>query len=156
MHVRSAALENVNTSLRSAAVISFLGFCACGFIVGAFISFSQVPWTVRGYPVLGLLGTAGGRGALRRGVHLVPVREPVREDQPAAVPSREAARRPLTSGAEAFTPPAHVGCSQAGFCDGSPRPCHPWLGAGGMVADQRVHPRAERYSSGSPRTQQVA
>ena len=28
-------------------------------IVGAFISFAQVPWTVRGYPVLGLLGTAG-------------------------------------------------------------------------------------------------
>ncbi len=59
MHVRSEALEKVNTSLRSAVVISFLGFCACGFIVGAFISFSQVPWTVRGYPVLGLLGTAG-------------------------------------------------------------------------------------------------
>ena len=58
VHVRSEALEKVNTSLRSAAVISFLGFCACGFIVGAFISFSQVPWTVRGYPVLGLLGTA--------------------------------------------------------------------------------------------------
>ncbi len=52
------ALEKVNTSLRAAAVIGFLGFCACGFIVGAFISFSQVPWTVRGYPVLGLLGTA--------------------------------------------------------------------------------------------------
>ncbi len=59
VHVKSAALDRVNTSLRSAAVITFLGFCACGFIVGAFISFSQVPWTVRGYPVLGLLGTAG-------------------------------------------------------------------------------------------------
>ena len=59
VHVRSSEVEKVNTSLRSAAVITFLGLCACGFIVGAFISFSQVPWTVRGYPVLGLLGTAG-------------------------------------------------------------------------------------------------
>jgi ubiquinone biosynthesis protein len=59
VNVRSAALDKVNASLRAAAVITFLGFCACGFIVGAFISFAQVPWTVRGYPVLGLLGTAG-------------------------------------------------------------------------------------------------
>jgi ubiquinone biosynthesis protein len=59
VHVKSASLDRVNASLRSAAVITFLGLCACGFIVGAFISFSQVPWTVRGYPVLGLLGTAG-------------------------------------------------------------------------------------------------
>ena len=59
VHVRSTTLDQVNASLRSAAVITFLGLCACGFIVGAFISFSQVPWTVRGYPVLGLLGTAG-------------------------------------------------------------------------------------------------
>ncbi|HEY1906895.1 MAG TPA: AarF/ABC1/UbiB kinase family protein [Myxococcaceae bacterium] len=59
VHVRSATLDQVNASLRAAAVITFLGLCACGLIVGAFISFSQVPWTVRGYPVLGLLGTAG-------------------------------------------------------------------------------------------------
>jgi ubiquinone biosynthesis protein len=59
VHVKSATLDRVNASLRSAAVITFLGLCACGFIVGAFISFAQVPWTVRGYPVLGLLGTAG-------------------------------------------------------------------------------------------------
>jgi ubiquinone biosynthesis protein len=59
VHVRSTTLDQVNASLRSAAVITFLGLCACGFIVGAFISFAQVPWTVRGYPVLGLLGTAG-------------------------------------------------------------------------------------------------
>jgi len=56
--VKSTSLDNVNTSLRAAAVITFLGLCACGFIVGTFISFAQVPWTVRGYPVLGLLGTA--------------------------------------------------------------------------------------------------
>ena len=59
VHVRSATLDQMNASVRAAAVITFLGLCACGFIVGAFISFSQVPWTVRGYPVLGLLGTAG-------------------------------------------------------------------------------------------------
>lgn len=59
VHVRSAELDKVNTSLRSAAVITFLGLCACGFIVGAFISFSQVRWTVGRYPVLGLFGTAG-------------------------------------------------------------------------------------------------
>ena len=59
VHVRSTTLDQVNASLRSAAVITFLGLCACGFIVGAFISFAQLPWTVRGYPVLGLLGTAG-------------------------------------------------------------------------------------------------
>jgi len=58
VHVHSPELAKVNTNLRAAAVIAFLGFCACGFIVGAFISFAQVPWTVRGYPVLGLLGTA--------------------------------------------------------------------------------------------------
>ena len=58
VHVKSATLDRVNASLRAAAVITFLGLCACGFIVGAFISFAQVPWTVRGYPVLGLLGTA--------------------------------------------------------------------------------------------------
>jgi ubiquinone biosynthesis protein len=59
VHVKSATLDRVNASLRAAAVITFLGLCACGFIVGAFISFAQVAWTVRGYPVLGLLGTAG-------------------------------------------------------------------------------------------------
>ena len=59
VHVKAAGLDRVNASLRAAAVITFLGLCACGFIVGAFISFAQVPWTVRGYPVLGLLGTAG-------------------------------------------------------------------------------------------------
>ena len=58
VHVKSTSLDNVNTSLRAAAVITFLGLCACGFIVGTFISFAQVPWTVRGYPVLGLLGIA--------------------------------------------------------------------------------------------------
>jgi ubiquinone biosynthesis protein len=56
--VKSPALEKINQSLRSVAVIGFLGLCACGFIVGAFLSFAQVPWNVRGLPVLGVLGIA--------------------------------------------------------------------------------------------------
>jgi ubiquinone biosynthesis protein len=56
--VKSPELERINQSLRSVAVIGFLGLSACGFIVGAFLSFAQVPWTVRGLPVLGVLGVA--------------------------------------------------------------------------------------------------
>jgi ubiquinone biosynthesis protein len=56
--VKSPELEKINQSLRSVAVIGFLGLSACGFIVGAFLSFAQVPWTVRGLPVLGMLGLA--------------------------------------------------------------------------------------------------
>ncbi len=56
--VKSPELEKINDSLRSVAVIGFLGLCACGFIVGAFLSFAQVPWTVRGLPVLGVFGVA--------------------------------------------------------------------------------------------------
>lgn len=54
--VRSDQLEKTNQHLRSLAFIGFLGLCACGFIVGTFISFAQHPWDVRGLPVLGLLG----------------------------------------------------------------------------------------------------
>ena len=56
--VKSPELEKINHSLRAVAVIAFLGLCACGFIVGAFLSFAQVPWTFRGLPVLGVLGIA--------------------------------------------------------------------------------------------------
>jgi ubiquinone biosynthesis protein len=56
--VKSPELEKINQSLRSVAVIGFLGLCACGFIVGAFLSFAQVPWKVRGLPVLGVFGVA--------------------------------------------------------------------------------------------------
>jgi ubiquinone biosynthesis protein len=61
--VKSPELEKINQSLRSVAVIGFLGLSACGFIVGAFLSFAQVPWTVHGLPVLGVLGLAAA-GAL--------------------------------------------------------------------------------------------
>jgi ubiquinone biosynthesis protein len=56
--VKSPELERINQSLRSVAVIGFLGLSACGFIVGAFLSFAQVSWTVRGLPVLGVFGVA--------------------------------------------------------------------------------------------------
>ncbi len=61
--VKSPELEKINQSLRSVAVIGFLGLSACGFIVGAFLSFAQVPWTMHGLPVLGVLGLAAA-GAL--------------------------------------------------------------------------------------------
>jgi ubiquinone biosynthesis protein len=54
--IRSEQLERVNANLRGLGLVAFLGFCACGFIVGAFISFAQSPWLVRGVPVLGVLG----------------------------------------------------------------------------------------------------
>jgi ubiquinone biosynthesis protein len=56
--VKSPELARIHQSLRSVAVIGFLGLCACGFIVGAFLSFAQVPWNIRGLPVLGILAVA--------------------------------------------------------------------------------------------------
>jgi len=59
VHVRSEPLEHIHSSLRSVAVITFLGLCACGLIVGAFIAFSQQDWKVDGVPLLGVIGVAG-------------------------------------------------------------------------------------------------
>jgi len=56
--VRADQFEKLNENLRSAAVIAFLGLCACGFIVGAFIAFSSKQWMYGGWPVLGLVGIA--------------------------------------------------------------------------------------------------
>jgi ubiquinone biosynthesis protein len=56
VQVRSDQLEQLTGSLRSVAAIAFLGLCACGFIVGAFMSFAQRPWVWRGMPVLGIVG----------------------------------------------------------------------------------------------------
>ncbi|MDQ3263985.1 MAG: AarF/ABC1/UbiB kinase family protein [Myxococcota bacterium] len=58
VNVRATQFETLNSSLRSAAVIAFLGLCACGFIVGSFMAFSQNPWMVGGIPVLGVIGVA--------------------------------------------------------------------------------------------------
>jgi ubiquinone biosynthesis protein len=52
--VRSEQMEVLNKNLRALAVVSFSGLCACGFIVGAFISFASKDWTVAGVPTLGL------------------------------------------------------------------------------------------------------
>jgi ubiquinone biosynthesis protein len=56
--VRSEELEKMNSNLRSIAAVAFLGLCACGFIVGAFISFAQHPWVVHGVPVMGVVAIA--------------------------------------------------------------------------------------------------
>lgn len=58
VNIRAQQFDSINSSLRSAAVIAFLGFCASGFIVGAFISFAQSPWMVGGVPVLGVIAVA--------------------------------------------------------------------------------------------------
>ena len=56
--VRADQFDKLNDNLRSAAIVMFMGLCACGLIVGAFISFAQTPWQYHGLPVLGLLGIA--------------------------------------------------------------------------------------------------
>ncbi len=54
--VRSDQLDQLNSNLRALAMVGFCGLCACGFIVGTFISFAEHPWMAGGWPVLGLLG----------------------------------------------------------------------------------------------------
>ena len=56
--LKAEQLDRMNATLRSLAVIAFLGLSACGFIVGTFIAFAQQPWLVRGVPILGVLGIA--------------------------------------------------------------------------------------------------
>lgn len=60
--VRGEQLERMNATLRSMALIAFLGLAACGFIVGTFIAFAQQPWAIRGVPLLGILGIASAAG----------------------------------------------------------------------------------------------
>jgi ubiquinone biosynthesis protein len=56
--VRADQFDKLNENLRSVAIIAFLGLCACGFIVGAFMSFAQKPWMYGNVPVLGIVGIA--------------------------------------------------------------------------------------------------
>jgi ubiquinone biosynthesis protein len=56
--LKAEQLDRMNATLRSLAVIAFLGLSACGFIVGTFIAFAQQPWLVRGVPILGVFGIA--------------------------------------------------------------------------------------------------
>jgi ubiquinone biosynthesis protein len=56
--VRADQFDKLNDNLRTVAIIAFLGLCACGFIVGAFMSFAQKPWMYGNVPVLGIIGIA--------------------------------------------------------------------------------------------------
>ena len=59
VNVKADQFDRMIGSVRSAAVIAFLGLCACGFIVGAFIAFApQQPWMLGGVPGLGVVGIA--------------------------------------------------------------------------------------------------
>jgi ubiquinone biosynthesis protein len=59
VNIRSDQVEELTRTVRTSAVVAFLGLCACGLIVGAFVSLSQTPGTVGGLPVLGLVGVGG-------------------------------------------------------------------------------------------------
>lgn len=52
-------VDSLNSNLRALAVVAFAGLCACGFIIGTFISFAPKQWEIAGIPVLGLLGIGG-------------------------------------------------------------------------------------------------
>jgi ubiquinone biosynthesis protein len=54
--VKAEQMNELNRNLRALALVSFSGLCACGFIVGAFISFSGTGWTIGGVPALGMFG----------------------------------------------------------------------------------------------------
>jgi ubiquinone biosynthesis protein len=54
--VKADQMKELNQNLRALAVVAFSGLCACGFIVGAFISFAGTNWSVAGVPTLGLFG----------------------------------------------------------------------------------------------------
>ncbi|MEW5741221.1 MAG: AarF/UbiB family protein [Myxococcota bacterium] len=56
--VKTEQLQELNNNLRALAVIAFAGLCACGFIIGTFISFAGKSWEIAGIPVLGLFGIA--------------------------------------------------------------------------------------------------
>jgi len=58
VNVRGEQFEKLTGSLRTAAVIAFLGPVVSGLIIGAFIAFAQKPWLVDGVPVLGVVGIA--------------------------------------------------------------------------------------------------
>lgn len=57
--LKDEQVESLNSNLRALAVVTFSGLCACGFIIGAFISFGPKQWEIAGVPVMGLLGIAG-------------------------------------------------------------------------------------------------
>lgn len=56
--LKNEQVESLNSNLRALAVVAFAGLCACGFIIGSFISFAPKQWEIAGVPVLGVLGIA--------------------------------------------------------------------------------------------------
>jgi ubiquinone biosynthesis protein len=56
--VKSEQMTELNNNMRAFAVVAFAGLCACGFIIGTFISFAGKPFEIWGVPVLGLFGIA--------------------------------------------------------------------------------------------------
>lgn len=54
--VKAEQMNELNRNLRALAVVAFSGLCACGFIVGAFISFAGTGWNIGGVPALGMIG----------------------------------------------------------------------------------------------------
>jgi ubiquinone biosynthesis protein len=56
--LKNEQVESLNSNLRALAVVAFAGLCACGFIIGSFISFAPKQWEIAGIPVLGVLGIA--------------------------------------------------------------------------------------------------
>jgi ubiquinone biosynthesis protein len=57
--LKDEQVDSVNSNLRALAIVAFAGLCACGFIIGTFISFAPKQWEIAGIPVLGVLGIAG-------------------------------------------------------------------------------------------------
>lgn len=55
VNVRSEQIDQMHQSIRSVAMIGFLGLCACGFIVGAFVSLAQTPAAGSGINVRGVV-----------------------------------------------------------------------------------------------------
>ncbi|MBL8952034.1 MAG: AarF/ABC1/UbiB kinase family protein [Myxococcaceae bacterium] len=54
--VKAEQMNELNKNLRSLALVAFSGLCACGFIVGAFISFAGTGPSVGGVSALGIFG----------------------------------------------------------------------------------------------------
>ncbi len=56
--VKADQMDELNNSIRAFAVVTFAGLCACGFIIGTFISFAGKPLELWGIPLLGVFGIA--------------------------------------------------------------------------------------------------
>lgn len=56
--VKGEQMDELNNSIRAFAVVTFAGLCACGFIIGTFISFAGKPLELWGIPLLGVFGIA--------------------------------------------------------------------------------------------------